>query len=50
MPNDAERAAIRAAMSATETAVASEKTDNREEVFVDLFWALLNSKEFAFNH
>ena len=50
MPNDAERAAIRAAMSATETAVASEKTDNREEVFADLFWALLNSKEFAFNH
>ena len=48
MPNDAERAAIRAAMSATETAVASEKTDNREEVFADLFWALLNSKEFAF--
>jgi hypothetical protein len=26
-------------------------TDNeREEVFRDLFWALLNSKEFAFNH
>ena len=50
MPNDPERAAIRAAMSATETAVASEKTDNREEVFADLFWALLNSKEFAFNH
>jgi hypothetical protein len=50
MPNDAERAAIRAAMSATETAVASEKTDHREEVFADLFWALLNSKEFAFNH
>jgi hypothetical protein len=24
--------------------------DNREESFRDLFWALLNSKEFAFNH
>ena len=22
----------------------------REEVFRDLFWALLNSKEFSFNH
>ena len=25
-------------------------TDSREAVFADLFWALLNSKEFAFNH
>ena len=24
--------------------------DDRREVFRDLFWALLNSKEFAFNH
>jgi len=24
--------------------------DQREEVFRDLFWALVNSKEFAFNH
>jgi hypothetical protein len=24
--------------------------DAREEVYRDLFWALLNSKEFAFNH
>lgn len=24
--------------------------DQRDEVFRDLFWALLNSKEFAFNH
>ena len=23
---------------------------DREEVFADLFWALLNTKEFAFNH
>jgi hypothetical protein len=23
---------------------------NREEVFRDLFWALLNSKEFSFNN
>ena len=25
-------------------------TEDREEAFRDLFWALLNSKEFAFNH
>ena len=24
--------------------------DAREEVYRDLFWALLNSKDFAFNH
>ena len=24
--------------------------DQRDAVFQDLFWALLNSKEFAFNH
>jgi hypothetical protein len=24
--------------------------DGREDVFRDLFWALLNSKEFSFNH
>jgi hypothetical protein len=24
--------------------------DNRDDVLRDLFWALLNSKEFAFNH
>jgi hypothetical protein len=50
MPYDSERAAIRAAVTATETASAAEPTNNREEVLADLFWALLNSKEFAFNH
>ncbi len=40
LPNDKERAAIDAALS----------TDSRDLVFADLFWALLNSKEFAFNH
>ena len=40
LPNDSERAAIDAALS----------TDSRDAVFADLFWALLNSKEFAFNH
>ena len=40
LPNDSERAAIDAALSA----------DSRDLVFADLFWALLNSKEFAFNH
>lgn len=39
-PSEAERSAIDAALS----------TDNRDDVFADLFWALLNSKEFAFNH
>ncbi len=26
------------------------KTGNKEEVYRDLFWAILNSKEFSFNH
>jgi hypothetical protein len=26
------------------------KQGNREEVLRDLFWAVLNTKEFAFNH
>jgi len=33
-----------------ETIQKSLTEDSREEVFRDLFWALLNSKEFAFNH
>ncbi len=40
LPVEAERTAIDAALA----------TDERELVFADLFWALLNSKEFAFNH
>ena len=39
-PTDAERTAVTASLAA----------DNREIVFADLFWALLNAKEFAFNH
>jgi hypothetical protein len=27
-----------------------QKAENREEFYRDLFWALLNTKEFAFNH
>jgi hypothetical protein len=27
-----------------------ESADNRQAVLEDLFWALLNSKEFSFNH
>jgi hypothetical protein len=34
--------------AAVTSAIAVES--NREEAFRDLFWALLNSKEFAFNH
>lgn len=37
---DDERIAVETALTA----------DSREAVFKDLFWALLNSKEFAFNH
>jgi hypothetical protein len=40
-PGPAEQAAIRAELSGG---------DERAQVFRDLFWALLNSKEFAFNH
>lgn len=40
LPGEAECSAIDAALA----------TDERDFVFADLFWALLNSKEFAFNH
>ena len=39
-PTDAERSAVQAAL----------KGGPRDEVFHDLLWALLNSKEFVFNH
>jgi hypothetical protein len=39
-PTDAERNAVNQSLSA----------DKREAVFADLFWALLNAEEFAFNH
>jgi hypothetical protein len=32
------------------TLAASLATGPKEEVYQDLFWALLNTKEFAFNH
>ena len=41
LPTDKEKEAVMAAFS---------DSDNRDEVFRDLFWALLNTKEFAFNH
>jgi hypothetical protein len=41
LPMEKQRAAVRAALADGEP---------REEVFRDLFWALFNSKEFAFNH
>jgi hypothetical protein len=40
-PSDAARAAVSKTLAAAE---------NREEGYRDLFWALLNSKEFSFNH
>ena len=42
----------RPATEAAKRAVQQELADggDREEVFRDLFWALLNSKEFSFNH
>ncbi len=40
-PSAAEAEAVRQALAGGDT---------RHEVYADLFWALLNSKEFAFNH
>jgi len=40
LPGEAERSAVNASLAA----------DHRNLVLTDLFWALLNSKEFAFNH
>lgn len=40
-PTAAERTAVRQVLG---------KPDKREDALRDLFWALLNSKEFAFNH
>lgn len=40
LPRDEERGAVKKALEGAD----------RREVFQDLFWALLNSKEFAFNH
>jgi hypothetical protein len=41
LPKPAEREAVRAALASG---------GGRAEVFRDLFWAVLNSKEFTFNH
>ena len=41
LPTSAEVEAVRKALAGG---------DGREEVLRDLFWALLNAKEFAFNH
>ena len=41
LPNDKERGTVRKLLADGEP---------RDEVFRDLFWALLNSKNFAFNH
>jgi hypothetical protein len=41
LPTDAERAAVEKTLAGG---------DPREDVYRDLMWALLNSKEFAFNH
>jgi hypothetical protein len=40
-PSEASRAAVRQALA---------EGGSKEEVFRDLFWALLNAKEFSFNH
>jgi hypothetical protein len=40
-PTEKELAALQRALSSG---------DKRDEVYRDLFWAVLNSKEFAFNH
>jgi hypothetical protein len=41
LPTAANRAAVVRSLA---------ETDRRDEVFRDLFWALVNSKEFCFNH
>jgi hypothetical protein len=41
LPRESERAAVRAALA---------DGGDRGEALRDLFWALVNSKEFAFNH
>ena len=41
LPSEAERSAVRKAL---------EEGGSKDEAFRDLFWALLNSKEFSFNH
>ena len=41
MPSESEKSAVKLAMDAG---------DSKEEVYRDLMWALLNSKEFGFNH
>jgi hypothetical protein len=40
LPEESERAAIQSSVAG----------DTSGEAWVDLFWALLNSKEFSFNH
>jgi hypothetical protein len=40
LPTEAQRGAVMSALKAGES---------RDAVFQDLFWALLNSKEFTFN-
>jgi hypothetical protein len=41
LPSPAQKAAVKKSLA---------EGERRDEVFRDLFWALLNSKEFAFNH
>jgi hypothetical protein len=41
-PTDSERATFRAMLD--------EPDANKQQVLTDLFWALLNSQEFMFNH
>lgn len=43
LPADSERKTV-------EKAISARATDSRQDVFRDLMWALINSKEFAFNH
>ncbi len=50
-PCAAERAAIHNALSAPRPPILGESNkEGRRQVFADLFWALLSSPEFVFNH
>ena len=51
-PNDSERAALKKDLDSSRLATGTPEAqrDARRQGLEDLFWALLTSKEFVFNH